>query len=210
MKRGFLAFCGALLIACPAPSRAEESCLKAYESAAQDYWLIVNDMLTFKVMFDEYDRLCTQYYPEQIEALQPSADLLRKTVKEDIGRVDDVMEKIFTDVLPSGVPDSCRADTASRDEVKTNFLSEVSRKSKTVGARLQKSALTLHDPKDQLKLCRELKPLSKKIVKKLGPDLNNPLLEMSALHSRYITKDSGRRKEALAHYRSALKQELTD
>jgi len=207
MKLRLFILCGLLLAAIPAKAaHASEDCLVAYETAAQEYWMIVNDMLTFKVMFDEYDRLCSEHYPEQVEALQPEADLLRKQIQADIESAKDVAAFIFDETLPSAVPPSCSSDEKSRAEVKRNFLAAMATKTKTTGARLQKSAMTLHDPKDSLKLCRELKPLAKKIRKKLGPELEHPLLEMSALHSRFVTKDSTRRKDALAQYRSALKE----
>jgi hypothetical protein len=77
-------------------------------------------------------------------------------------------------------------------------------KTQTLHARLERSALTLRNPDKDLKLCRDLKVYKPILEKKLGPDLANPLLEMSYFNSHYIVGDSGRLKAAYKTYRKTL------
>ncbi len=185
-------------------ARAEPQCVREYEEKSLNYWRIVDDMLQLRVMFDNYDRLCSRYYPDEITALQDSADLLRGQVAADIKNVDRVIGTVFDDVLPQKVSTRCSNDKESRNTVKKAFLSTMKGKEKTLHARLERSALTLHNPGKDLKLCRDLKTYKPILEKKLGRDLASPLLEMSYYNSRYVTRDSGRRKEAYKIYRSIL------
>src|SRR3982750_2090976 len=91
-----------LLVFLSAPARAED-CVAAYESSARPYMLIVNDILTYKVMFDNYDRLCSANYPQQIAALQPEADKLRAQVRLDAADAASVIKRLFRDTLPQQV-----------------------------------------------------------------------------------------------------------
>lgn len=197
----------ALFLIFPAAPRAEEApdCIKAYEQAAHPYWLIVNDILRFKTMFDNYDRLCSTYYPDQIAALQPASDTLRAQTDRDIKNAERVIRILFDDRLPDAVSPACRDQKAVRDRVRKNLLRTMKTQSKTISARLEKSALTIRNPEDDLKLCRDLKPLKKKVEKALGPELANPLLEMSVANSKFITHDARQRKAAVTTYRDILK-----
>lgn len=198
----------ALFFTLPAPSRAAEDnadCLTAYEQAIHPYWLIVNDILRFKTMFDNYDRLCSLHYPDDIAALQPASDTLRAQTDRDVKNAEIVIKTLFKDILPDTVPASCRDDKAARERVQKNLLGAMKTQSKTIGARLEKSALSIRNPDDDLKLCRDLKPLAKKVEKALGPELANPLFEMSVANSKFITRDARQRKDALAVYRDILK-----
>jgi hypothetical protein len=191
----------------PAMAAAEDDapdCLKAYEQAAHPYWLIVSDVLRFKTMFDNYDRLCTQHYPDDIAALQPAADTLRQQTNQDVQNAEAAIKSIFSNSLPGMVAPACADNKAARDKVQKNLLRAMKAQSKTVGARLEKSALTIRNPDTDLKLCRDLKPLSKKVFKALGPDLANPLFEMSVANSTFVARDSKARKQAFTIYRQTL------
>lgn len=198
----------ALFLILPASVRAEDEkpdCLKAYEQAIHPYWLIVKDILHFKSMFDNYDRLCSLHYPDDIAALQPASDTLRAQTERDVKNAEAVIRTLFKDVLPGTVAESCRDDKAARDHVQKNLLGAMTTQSKTIGARLEKSALTIRNPDEDLKLCRDLKPLRKKVEKALGPELANPLLEMSIANSKFITRDARQRKDAILVYRDIVK-----
>lgn len=196
------------LVFCPfSHPQAEEtprSCIKAYEEAAGPYWLIVSDILRFKTMFDNYDRLCSTYYPDDIAALEPASGLLRAQTTRDVKNAERIVDLLFKDTTRLSVPAACQDDKAAREQVRKNLRQAMKTQSKTIGARLEKSALTISNPDQDLKLCRNLKPLKKKVEKALGPDLANPLLEMSAANSKFITRDSRQRKEAMTAYRSLL------
>lgn len=178
--------------------------MKDYERAAQPYWRIASDMMVFKSMFDDYDRLCTRYYPDDIAALQPGADALRAQTTADIKNASLVMDRVFDDVLPGDVAKDCSTDTNARDTVRKNFLGTLKSQSGRINARLEKSALSLQDPDKTLLLCRDLKKYAPKIQKALGPSLANPLLEMTALHSKVVTRDAKARKQALSVWRDTL------
>ena len=180
-------------------------CMDDYERAAQPYWRIASDMITFKSMFDDYDRLCTRYYPDDIADLQPAANTLRAQTDADIKNASLVMDRVFDDVLPGDVTQNCAADTAARDTVRKNFLGTLKNQSSRINARLEKSALSLQDPDKTLLLCRDLKKYAPKIEKTLGPGLENPLLEMTAIHSKIVTRDAKARKQALGVWRDTLK-----
>lgn len=184
---------------------AAGDCLNDYERAAQPYWRIASDMMVFKSMFDDYDRLCTRYYPDDIANLQPAADTLRAQTDADIKNASLVMNRIFDDVLPGDVAQNCTTDTTARDTVRKNFLGTLKSQSSRINARLEKSALSLQDPDKTLLLCRDLKKYAPKIQKTLGPDLENPLLEMTAIHSKIVTRDAKARKQALGVWRDTLK-----
>lgn len=196
----------ALLILClPASlARADESCQPEYERAADQYWTIIADIMQFKAVFDDYDRLCQLHYPEDIEALQPAADLLRAQTDRDIRNTKKAMAYIFDEILPQSVPAACATDDAARNAVKKKFLTAMTQKSKTLELRMKKSAKSLQSPKESLTLCQQLKPLKPKIEKALGAGLENPLLEMSVLN-RAFTKKPKHDKKALKNYRETLK-----
>jgi hypothetical protein len=197
----------ALFFLLPAATRAEGDidCVKAYEQAVHPTWLIVSDILRFKTMFDNYDHLCTTYYPDDIAALQPASDILRAQTNRDVKNAERVIRVLFNDALPDAVSPACHDDKAARERVQKNLLSAMKTQSKTVSARLEKSALTIRNPEEDLKLCRDLKPLKKKVEKALGPELANPLFEMSVANSKFITRDARQRKGALLQYREILK-----
>ena len=187
-------------------ARAETpSCSVSYEDAADQYWSIIADIMQFKALFDDYDRLCRLHYPAEIEALQPSADLLRAQTDRDLANTKKAMIYIFDDILPQTVPAPCRDDTAARNGVKKKFLAAMAQKSKTLELRMKKSAKTLHSPKESLTLCQALQPMKPKIEKALGKQLENPLLEMSVLN-RAFTKKPPHQKKALKTYRETLKK----
>lgn len=185
-------------------ARADNACVAEYETAAMPYWRIATDMAMFKAMFDDYDRLCTAHYPDEIAALQPDADRLRNQVDADIKSTRRVMSDIFADVLPKDVSPICAKDKTARNRVRKNLLTALDRQSDSTQARLRKSSTTLQDPKDNLKLCTDLKKLKPRITKALGPGLSNPLLEMTELHSRMITRDLKTRKDAFRMWRAAI------
>ena len=195
-----------LLILClPAPhARADESCQAEYERGADRYWTIIADIMQFKAVFDDYDRLCQLHYPDEIKALQPAADLLRAQTDRDIRNTKKAMTYIFDEILPRAVPATCMEDDSARNTVKKKFLAGMAQKSKMLELRMKKSAKTLQSPKESLTLCQQLKPLKPKIEKALGPGLENPLLEMSVLN-RAFTKKPKHDKKALQTYRETLK-----
>jgi hypothetical protein len=192
-----------LLLLSAAPARAED-CAAAYESSARPYMQIVNDILTYKVMFDNYDRLCSATYPKAIAALQPDADRLREQVKQDAGDAAAVVRRLFRETLPRQVPPACHDNKRAAKKAQKNLLAAMKARSRTLAKRLGRSGKTLPDPKEDLKLCAGLPDMAPAIRKALGPDLAHPLLEMSALNSKYITGESGGRARALADYRAAL------
>lgn len=208
MKNGLLIAAITLALVTPLLPRTaragDDSCLREYERAAQDYWLIVSDILRFKSMFDNYDHLCTRYYPDEIAALQGSADLLRRQVARDVADAEKAVRIVFDDRLPQDVIPECRDDKAARDRVRKNFTTAMKTQTKTVGARLEKSALTVANPEKSLKLCRELKKIEPAVVKKLGPDMAHPLFEMSKANSTFMTRDAKHRKAAFATYSDIL------
>lgn len=187
-----------------APARAAEDCVAAYEKAASPYRTITGDIMKFKAMYDDYDRLCRLHYPDDIAALQPVADALRDQTDRDLKNTTAAMAMIFDDALPKTVPAPCAADDKARIRVKKNFLTAMDAKAKTLDLRMKKSAKTLQQPKDKLTLCTQLQPLKKKVEKALGPDLANPLLEMSVM-SRTLAKGEKHNKKALKTYREAVK-----
>lgn len=179
-------------------------CIKAYERAVAPYWSIANDILTFKSMFDDYDRICTRHAPEVIESLQPRADKLRAQTDADIVNAQKVIRHAFAETLPGRVGEDCRDDSAARQQVEKNVLSAMAARSNNVNARLERSAAGLGDqvPDITLRLCRDLPKLAPQVERVLGPDLKNPLLEMSALHARTVTRDTRQRREALSLWRT--------
>lgn len=185
----------------PSAWAEESSCRGAYEDAADQYWPIIADIMQFKAVFDDYDRLCRLYYPEEIEALQPAADLLRDQTNREIARTEKAMQAIFDDILPQAVSPACRGDEQARKAVQKKFIAGMAQKSKTLELRMKKSAASLQ--KDSLPLCQKLRPLKPKIEKILGPQLENPLLEMSVLN-RAFTKKPPFRKKTLKTYRQVL------
>lgn len=187
------------------PARADESCQAAYESAADQYWTIIGDIMQFKVMFDDYDRLCQKYYPDDIAALQPAADRLRQQTNQEIQNTKTAMNRIFDTVLPDNVPATCKNDDTARNAVKKKFMTAMTQRTKTLELRMQKSAKSLQNPKENLPLCQQLKPLKPQIEKVLGPALRNPLLEMSILN-RTFTKKPAHQKAALKTYRDVLEK----
>ena len=195
----------AFLLPHATPARASEGCVVAYEKEADKYWSIVSDIMKFKAMFDDYDRLCQAHYPEEIAALQPAADLLRAETDRDFKNTKSAMSHIFDETLPHRVGGSCADDATARNSVKRKFLSAMDHKSKTLEMRLKKSAKTLQSPKENLTLCTQLKPMKPKIEKALGKGLQNPLLEMSVLN-RIMTRSPKHEKVALKSYREALKE----
>ena len=200
---GFLILAGSLALLLPAPARGAQTCVQSYEKAAGAYRTIIGDIMKFKAMFDDYDRLCRLYYPDEIAALQPFADHLRDQTGRDLENTAVVMAMIFDDVLPKAVGKDCADDDKARNTVKKAFLSAMEEKTKTLDLRMKKSAKTLHHPKDSLTLCTQLQPLKKKMEKKLGAEIANPLLEMSVL-SRALAKGENHDKKALKTYREAL------
>lgn len=184
--------------------QASEGCAVAYEREADKYWSIVSDIMKFKIMFDDYDRLCQAHYPEEIAALQPAADLLRAETDRDLKNTKAAMTRIFDETLPTRVGEACAADDAARNSVKKKFLSAMDHKSKTLETRMKKSAKSLQSPKENLTLCTQLKPMKPQIEKALGKGLQNPLLEMSVLN-RVMTRSPKHDKIALKGYREALK-----
>jgi hypothetical protein len=194
-----------LLCAFAYPARAEENCAAVYEKEADKYWSIVSDIMKFKAMFDDYDRLCQAHYPEEIAALQPAADLLRAETDRDLKNTKAAMTRIFDGTLPTRVGETCADDNAARNNVKKKFLSAMDHKEKTLEARMKKSAKSLQRPKESLTLCTQLKPMKPQIEKVLGKGLENPLLEMSVLN-RVMTRSPKHDKVALKGYREALKE----
>ncbi len=160
--------------------------------------------MQFKAVFDDYDRLCQLHYPEEIEALQPAANLLRTQTDRDIRNTKKAMTHIFDEILPNNVSAACATDDVARNAVKKKFLAAMTQKSKMLELRMKKSAKTLQSPKESLTLCQQLKPLKPKIEKALGSGLENPLLEMSVLN-RAFTKKPKHDKKALKSYRETLK-----
>ncbi|MDB5491317.1 MAG: hypothetical protein JWO78_1166 [Micavibrio sp.] len=187
------------------PARAEEPlCSTAYQNAAENYWRIVSDMTQYKAIFDNYDSLCQQYYPDEIARLQPEADRLRDQIASDMKDAPRVITEIFNTILPEQVSESCAAEKITRATVLRNFLSGMKAREKSLNARMVKSGKTLRDPEGELKLCRDLGALAPKIRKALGPALSAPLLTISELNSRFMVGDGGKMKEAFANYRRAL------
>ena len=184
--------------------KAAPECIAEYEQAAQPYWRIASDIVTFKSMFDDYDRLCTRHYPDDIAALQPMADTLRSRTDTDVTNITPVMNSVFQDTLPGAVSEKCAADKKARATVQKNFLNTATAQSSRINTRLQKSALTVQNPDSALKLCRDLGKWAPKIQKTLGSDLHNPLLEMTAIHSKIIVRDEKQRRAALAVWRDTV------
>jgi hypothetical protein len=193
-----------------APARAEEVlCSTAYQNASEDYWRIVSDMTQYKALFDNYDALCQQYYPDEIAKLQPEADQLRTRIADDMKNAPDIITAIFNEELPTQVSESCAAEKITRATALRNFITNMKAREKSLNARMAKSGKTLRDPQGELKLCRDLGALAPKIRKALGPNLSTPLLTISELNSRFMVGDADRMKAAFANYRRAL-QSLTD
>lgn len=192
-----------LFPATPQARAAESSCVKAYEAAIHPYWLIASDMLRFKTMFDNYDRLCSTHHADAIAALQPDADLLRAQVAADVKKVETVLARVFEDHLPAAVAPSCRDDSSARKRVKNNIAAAIRTQNKTVSARLEKSALGLRGGTD-LVLCTQLAPHRKTVRKALGPDFENPLFEMTVINSTLATRDLAYRGKAIATWRGIL------
>ncbi|MGZ9109426.1 MAG: hypothetical protein ACXW4B_11470 [Micavibrio sp.] len=192
----------------PVPVRGAENatvdCVAAYEKAAAPYRMITGDIMKFKAMYDDYDRLCRLHYPDDIAALQPIADDLRNQTDRDLENTHSAMAMIFDDALPKMVPAQCAADDTARNKVKKKFLTAMDEKAKTLDLRMKKSAKSLQQPKDKLTLCTQLQPLKKKVEKALGPGLANPLLEMSVM-SRTLARGEKHNKKALKTYRETVK-----
>ena len=192
----------ALILLLPAaPARAEALCSSAYQDAAEDYWRIVSDMSQYRALFTNYDKLCQQYYPGEVERLQPEADQLRASIARDINDAPRVITEIFNTQLPGAVSEKCAAEKITRATALRNFLKNLEARDKSLNLRMNKSAKTLRDPESDLKLCRDLPSLAPKIRKALGPGLSTPLLTMSELNSRFMVGDSGRMKKAFTTYR---------
>jgi len=183
----------------------ENPCIKVYERAAAPYWRIASDMLTFQSMFDDYDRLCTKHFPDAMDSLQPGADQLRAQVKTDIENAAKSVQYIFANTLPNSVEKHCSDDEKSRKIVEKNFLAQMDEQSSRVAARLKRSAKSVTNPDESLKLCRDLGQHAPKIQKILGPDLSNPLLEMTALHAQATRTNARPHRNALKIWRDALK-----
>lgn len=200
-------FCAGLL-ACFAPSSARAAdapnCDVAYQNVAQDYWVIVHDMIQFKSMFDHYDRICTEHAPDKIAALQPTADQLRTQVKRDIDDARAVMNYLFDNKFADMVPASCKDDKKSRDGTKKSFLKNMDDKASITQKRLDKGYVAKGKADPALTLCTNLAPMKVKVEKHLGPTLDHPLLEMATLHSSLIRHAPKQRKKAFALYRAAL------
>lgn len=194
----------ALILFLPAPARAEGLCSSAYQDAAEDYWRIVSDMSQYRALFANYDKLCQQYYPAEVEKLQPEADQLRASIAQDMNDAPAVITQIFNTRLPDAVSAQCAAEKITRATALRNFLKNMAARDKSLNARMNKSAKTLRDPESDLKLCRDLPALAPKIRKALGPGLSTPLLTMSELNSRFMVGDSGRMKKAFTTYREML------
>lgn len=196
------------LLACFAPSSAHAAdavnCDVAYQNVAQDYWVIVNDMVQFKSMFDHYDRICTQHAPDQIAALQPTANQLRAQVKRDIDNARAVMNHLFDETFPTMVPAACKGNAKAREGVKKSFLKNMDDKAAITQKRLDKGYVTNGKDDPALALCANLAPMKVKVEKHLGPTLEHPLLEMATLHSSLIRHAPKQRKKAFALYRAAL------
>lgn len=204
MRIAAIAFALIILTGGTSVAAASADCIKAYERAVAPYWSIANDILTFKSMFDDYDRICTRHAPEVIESLQPRADRLRAQTDADIDNAKNVIRHVFAEILPGRVGQSCRDDSAARQQVEKNVLNAMTARSSSVNARLERSAAGLdgHVPETTLQLCRTLPKLAPQVERVLGPDLKNPLLEMSALHARTVTRDARQRREALTLWRT--------
>lgn len=201
-------FCAGLL-ACFATSSAARAadapnCDIAYQNVAQDYWVIVHDMIQFKSMFDHYDRICTEHAPDKIAALQPTADQLRTQVKRDIDDARAVMAYLFDHKFADMVPASCKDDKKSRDGTKKSFLKNMDDKASITQKRLDKGYVAKGKADPALTLCTNLAPMKVKVEKHLGPTLDHPLLEMATLHSSLIRHAPKQRKKAFALYRAAL------
>ena len=202
--RSFL-FILALILLPVAPARAEEVlCSTAYQNASIDYWRIVSDMTQYKALFDNYDALCQQYYPDEIAKLQPEADQLRDQIAQDLKNAPHVITEIFNTDLVVQVSESCAAEKITRASTLRNFVTTMQSREKAINARMAKSGKTIRDPGSDLKLCRDLGALAPKIRKALGPNLSSPLLTMSELNSRFMVGDAARMKQAYANYRRAL------
>ncbi len=191
-----------LLIFLATPADAND-CTAVWEQSARPYALIARDVLTYKAMFDNYDRLCSKNYPDEIKALQPDADRLRAQVKKDASDAQAVIKLLFRDVLPQQVPAECRKGKAVKN-IQAGMLKSLNAQALKMARRLQRSGRDLPDPKEDLKTCEQLPEYAPVIRKTLGPDLNHPLLEMSALNSEYITGTASDRAQALADYRAML------
>jgi len=190
------------LLALSVPARAED-CAAAWEQSARPYALIARDVLTYKAMFDNYDRLCSKHYPDEIKALQPDADRLRMQVKKDASDAQAVMKLLFRDVLPQQVPAECRKGKAVK-KIQATMIKSLNAQALKMARRLQRSGKDLPDPKEDLKTCEQLPEYAPVIRKTLGPSLDHPLLEVSALNSEYITGTASDRAQALADYRAML------
>jgi hypothetical protein len=191
-----------LLFLSPVPAYAD-NCAAAWEQSARPYALIARDVLTYGAMFDNYDRLCSKNYPDEIKALQPDADRLRAQVKKDASDAQAVMKLLFRDVLPQQVPTDCRKGKAVK-KIQATMIKSLNAQALKMARRLQRSGKSLPDPKEDLKTCEQLPEYAPVIRKTLGPSLDHPLLEMSALNSEYITGTSSDRAQALADYRAML------
>lgn len=200
MRLFFAIITSVLVLSCPA--RADD-CAAAWEQSARPYALIARDVLTYKAMFDNYDRLCSKNYPDEINALQPDADHLRAQVKKDAADAQAVMKLLFRDVLPQQVPAECRKGKAVK-KIQATMIKSLNVQALKMARRLQRSGKALPDPKEDLKTCEQLPDYAPVIRKTLGPGLDHPLLEMSALNSEYITGTSSDRAQALTDYRAML------
>lgn len=192
------------LSAHPARAAQDQTCSKAYEAAADDYWRIVSDIVQFKTLFDNYNTLCQKHYPKEIEKLQPDADTLRRQVAQDMKNVAPAMKEIFDTEIKSSVSKTCANENITRATIQRSFLHEVKMREQTLATRMKKSASTLRDPDESIKLCRDLAAFAPIIRKKLGPDLAMPLLTMSEMNRQYMVKDSKKLKNAFSVYRDTV------
>lgn len=197
-----------LLLGLPSPSGAADGtapdCVKAYETAIHGTWQIASDVLRFKTMFDNYDALCSQHYPDEMSALQGSVEKLRASTDIDAKNAEKVVRIVFDDVLPDRVDPACAKNKTARERVRKNVTKAMKTQTKTISARLEKSALSMPDPGAGVKICRDLKPLEKKVRKAIGDDFKNPLFEMSLANSKFMTRDEKKRRDDFALYRSVL------
>jgi hypothetical protein len=189
----------------PAPATAQD-CIRAYEAAATPYWRIAHDIQTFRAMFNDYDRLCSQHFPDAVNALQPRADRLRAQVQADFERTPKIIRHLFAHTLPHTVDKDCSGDETARKIVENNLLNTLKARADHTDKRLKRSAANVHNPDESLKLCRDLGTHAPRIEKTLGPGLSNPLLEMTALHAQATRTADARHRAALKHWRAALKQ----
>lgn len=178
-----------------APARADQPCVEDYERQALPYWSVVDDILSFKTMFDNYDGLCAG------QPFGSETALLRERVSEDAASVVPVMRLVFEQVLPSRAGENCKADSASRAVVERRFLQKMEKRYSTLHSRLKRSRKELSAAGYGEQICRSLAALGPEIGKILASEQSNPLLSATCFRG---SGDCESRRSTLKIYRKAM------